>query len=212
MNELDFPLDVKAIDVDGSIEGIAAGYGNVDHGGDVIIPGAATKSLTGRASMPMLLFHDQRRPVGVWREFTETADGLHVKGRFAMSTDAGRDAHAMTKDGALAGLSVGYQTLRDKLVGKARHLLEVALHEISLVTIPMNGKALITSVKGIEDAREKLAAGDRLTEREFEAFFKALNLSNAEAERAVRINLKGQGAPGDTAIDDESAFWRALAG
>lgn len=212
MNELDFPLDVKAIDADGSIEGIAAGYGNVDHGGDVIIPGAATKSLTGRASMPMLLFHDQRRPVGVWREFTETADGLHVKGRFAMSTDAGRDAHAMTKDGALAGLSVGYQTLRDKLVGKARHLLEVALHEISLVTIPMNGKALITSVKGIEDAREKLAAGDRLTEREFEAFFKALNLSNAEAERAVRINLKGQGAPGDTAIDDESAFWRALAG
>lgn len=212
MNELDFPLDVKAIDADGSIEGIAAGYGNVDHGGDVIIPGAATKSLMGRASMPMLLFHDQRRPVGVWREFTETAEGLHVKGRFAMSTDAGRDAHAMTKDGALAGLSVGYQTLRDKLVGKARHLLEVALHEISLVTIPMNGKALITSVKGIEDAREKLAAGDRLTEREFEAFFKALNLSNAEAERAVRINLKGQGAPGDTAIDDESAFWRALAG
>jgi hypothetical protein len=212
MNELDFPLNVKEIGEDGSIEGIASGYGNLDHGGDVMLPGAFTKSIEGRSAVPMLLFHDQKRPVGVWRDFKETPDGLLVKGRFAMSTDAGRDAHAMTKDGALGGLSVGYRTLRDKIVGKARHLIETTLHEISLVTIPMNGKALITSVKGIEDARDKLAAGDRLTEREFDAFFKALGLSNNEAERAVRVNLKGQGEPGSTADDDARGFLEALRG
>jgi HK97 family phage prohead protease len=211
MNEFDFPLDVKAIDGDGSIEGLAAGYGNMDHGGDIMLPGSVSKSLEGRKSIPMLLFHDQKRPVGVWNAFEETGDGLLVKGRFAMSTEAGRDAHAMTKDGALGGLSVGYRTLRDKIVGKARHLIEVALHEVSLVTIPMNGKALITSVKGIEDARDKLAAGDRLSEREFDAFFKALGLSNSEAERAVRINLKtGQGEPDGTANDDARTFFEAL--
>ncbi len=209
MNELDFPLDVKAIDADGAIEGIASGYGNLDHGNDIVLPGAITKSIEGRASLPMLMFHDQKRPVGVWREFNETPEGLHVKGRFAMSSTAGRDAHAMTKDGALAGLSIGYRTLRDKIVGKARHIAEAALHEISLVTIPMNGKALITSVKGIEDARDKLAAGERLTEREMETFFKALGLSNNQAERAVRITLKGQGEPDSTA-DDARGFYEAL--
>lgn len=211
MNEFDFPLDVKAIGEDGTIEGLAAGYGNVDHGGDIMLPGSVMKSIEGRKSIPMLLFHDQKRPIGVWREFKETDDGLFVKGNFAMSTDAGREAHAMTKDGALGGLSVGYRTLKDKIVGKARHLVEVALHEISLVTIPMNGKALITSVKGIEDAREKLAAGERLSAREFDTFFKAIGLSNNEAERAVRINLKGQGEPDDTA-NDARTFLEALRG
>lgn len=211
MNELDFPLDVKSIEADGTIAGLAAGYGNMDHGGDIMLPGSVSRSLEGRKTLPMLLFHDQRRPVGVWSEFQETAEGLMVKGRFAMSTNDGREAHAMTKDGALGGLSVGYRTLRDKIVGKARHLIEVALHEVSLVTIPMNGKALITSVKGIEDARDKLAAGERLTEREFDAFFKALGLSNSEAERAVRINLKaGQGEPDGTANDDLRSFLKAL--
>jgi hypothetical protein len=212
VNELDFALDVKTIDADGAIEGLAAGYGNLDHGGDVMLAGAATKSLDGRAALPMLLFHDQKRPVGAWREFTETPDGLLVKGRFAMSAAAGREAHAMAKDGAFGGLSIGYRSLRDKMVGKARHLVEVALHEISLVTIPMNGKALITSVKSIGDARDKLQAGDRLTDRDFETFFKALGLSNAEAERAVRINLKGQGEPGGTADDDARAFLEAMRG
>lgn len=211
MNEFDFPLDLKNIDGDGTIEGLAAGYGNLDHGGDIMLPGSVSKSLEGRKSLPMLLFHDQKRPVGVWSDFAETDDGLLVKGRFAMSTASGREAHALTKDGALGGLSVGYRTLRDRMVGKARHLVEVALHEVSLVTIPMNGKALITSVKGIEDARDKLAAGDRLTEREFDAFFKALGLSNSEAERAVRINLKtGQGEPDGTANDDARSFLEAL--
>jgi uncharacterized protein len=215
VNEMDFALDVKTIDGDGTIVGIAAGYGNLDHGGDVMMPGAATKSLTGLKTLPMLLFHDQRRPVGAWNvpDFRETADGQEVKGRFAMSTVAGKEAHAMAKDGALPGLSYGYRTLVDKVVGKARHLVEVALHEISLVTIPMNSKALVTSVKGIEDLRARLAAGDRLEVREMEELLrKGFDLSNAEAERAVRINLKGRGEPGGTASDEARSFYESLRG
>jgi HK97 family phage prohead protease len=216
MNELDFPLDVKAIEGDGTIIGLASGYGNVDHGNDVMLPGAATKSLEGLKTLPMLLFHDQKRPVGVWSvpDFRETPEGQEVKGRFAMSTLAGKEAHAMAKDGALPGLSYGYRSLKDRIVGKARHLIEVALHEISLVTIPMNSKALVTSVKGIEDLRDRLAAGERLTEREWEGLLKkGFDLSNSEAERAVRLNLKGgQGAPGDTATDDLRGFLEGLRG
>lgn len=196
MNELDFPLDVKTIDADGSIEGIASGYGNLDHGGDIMLPGALNRG--ERKTIPMLLFHDQKRPVGVWREFRETDDGLHVKGTFSMSSRAGQDAHAMTKDGALGGLSVGYRTLREKMVGKARHLIEVALHEVSLVTIPMNSKALITSVKDI--------AGDGKlpTLPEFEDFLREAGFSKTQATAIAGKGLSHllRGEPGDAPTDE----------
>lgn len=210
MDELDFALDVKSINDDGDIEGLAVGYGNLDHGGDIVMPGAITASIASRKSIPMLLYHDQKRPVGVWNRFSETAEGLLVKGRFS-PTIAGREAREDAKCGALSGLSMGYNTVRQKFEGKARQLLEVALHEISLVTIAMNDKARVMRVKEVEDLRGRLAAGDRLTEREWETLLKkGFDLTNSEAERAVRIHLKkGQGEPDGTA-DPMAAFWAAM--
>ena len=212
MNELDFELDTKAIGDDGTIEGLAVGYGNVDHGGDQVMPGAISASLIGKKSLPMLLFHDQRRPAGVWNQWQETGEGLLVKGRFSMSTQTGKEAHALAKDGALGGLSMGFRTLKQRMEGKARQLLELALHEISLVTVPMNDRTRVISVKDIGDLRDRLAAGDRLTEREMEGLLrKSFDLSNAEAERAVRLHFKGgQGDPDATASDEVRAFYEAL--
>ncbi len=212
MNELDFELDTKAIGDDGSIEGLAVGYGNVDHGGDQVMPGAIAASLAGRKSLPMLLYHDQKRPAGIWSSWQETADGLLVKGRFAMSSPTGKEAHGLAKDGAIGGLSMGFKTIKQRMEGKARQLLEVALHEISLVTIPMNDRTRVISVKDIGDLRDRLAAGDRLTARDWEGLLrKSFELSNAEAERAVRLNFKGgQGAPDATANDDVRAFYEGL--
>lgn len=45
MSELGFGFEIKAIDEAGYIAGVAAGYGNVDHGGDMIMPGALTTSV-----------------------------------------------------------------------------------------------------------------------------------------------------------------------
>ncbi|MBB3034047.1 HK97 family phage prohead protease [Alteriqipengyuania lutimaris] len=208
MDALDFPLDIKSIDADGAIEGIASGYGNLDFGGDVMLPGAIGKSLEGRKSIPMLLFHDQRRPVGVWREWTETSEGLHVKGRFSMSSVAGQDAHAMTKDGALGGLSVGYRTLKDRVIGKARQLVEVALHEISLVTIPMNSKALITNVKDIA------GEGKLPTLPEFEDFLREAGFSKSQATAIAGKGLSHllRGEPGSASDDEAREFLATLSG
>ena len=200
MNELDFALDTKAIDDEGHIEGLAAGYGNVDHGGDLILPGAIGKGMRGRKSVPMLLYHDMKRPVGVWNEFQETEQGLSVKGKFSLLSSEGREAYTLTKDGALSALSIGYNVIKEKAVDGIRQISELLLHEVSLVTIGMNAKAQIRRVKEIEDILTKLRAGDRLQEREWESLFKKqFELSNAEAERAVRINLKGRGDLGGTA-------------
>lgn len=198
MQHSSFSWSVKGIDETGYIEGIAAGYGNVDYGGDRILPGAFSESLDGRKAVPMLLFHDQHRPIGVWSEFKETDEGLLSKGKISVKTRDGGEAYELVKDGALSGLSIGYDPTVKRMAGKVRELVKLALHEVSLVSIGMNPKALVTGVKEIEDLRNRLAAGDRLTEREWEGLLKQqFGLSNKEAERAVRIHgLKiGQGEP-----------------
>ncbi|MES2902815.1 MAG: HK97 family phage prohead protease [Pseudomonadota bacterium] len=202
MNELDFALDTKAIDDEGRIEGLAVGYGNLDFGGDIVLPGAI-KGL--KKSIPMLMFHDQKRPAGVWTEFQETSEGLLAKGRFSLSTLTGKEAHGLVKDGAIGGLSMGYRALKHKIVGRARHLAEIALHEISLVTIPMNEKTLITSFKDI------LSGGELPTVREFEDFLReaggfSKTLAAGIATKAQPLLNRGE----PESADELAEFLKAL--
>lgn len=205
MQTFDFPLDVKDVGDDGSIEGFAATYGNMDHGGDIILPGAFTKTLKGRKSLPMLMFHDQRRPVGVWTEFEDSARGLKLRGRIATATAEGQQAHLLAKDGALAGLSIGYRTIKDRYTEKARELIELGLHETSLVAIPMNEKAVVTAVK------ELLDGGQLPTVRQFEDFLRdaggfSKTLAAAIAGKAAP-HLRGEP---EVEADPVAAFWAAM--
>ena len=83
---------------------------------------------------------------------------------------------------------------------------------MSVVSIGADDTATISSVKSSKNNHEileKLKAGDRLTEREFEAILKGtLGLSNSQAERAARIHLKGLGEP--AAAKDARALLEAL--
>ena len=92
------------------------------------------------------------------------------------------------------------------------YLKELDLFEVSVVSLPADDMATISSVKSAKASQnilEKLKAGDRLTEREFETLLKgALGLSNSQAERAVRIHLKGLGEP--AAANDVRALLEAL--
>ncbi len=148
MQRNSFAWEVKGIDETGHIEGLAAGYDNVDFGNDRILKGAFAKSLAGRSGVPMLLFHDQQRPVGKWHTFEESSDGLVVKGKISVKTRDGGEAYELVKDGALAALSIGYDATVKRMSGKVRELVEVFLHEVSLVSIGMNPKAQVDGVKG----------------------------------------------------------------
>lgn len=199
----DFGLEIKGIDETGYIEGLAAGYGNVDFGGDRILPGAFTKSIEGRAGVPMLLYHDMKRPIGRWLEFQETEDGLLTKGRIAVKTRDGGEAHELVTHGALGGLSIGYDPLVKRMAGKVRELVELALHEVSLVTVGMNPKALVTGVK------ETLSDGDLPSLPEFEDFLREAGFSKSQATAIAGKGLAPllRGEPGDTT---EAEFWSAL--
>lgn len=217
METKSFALELKDLTDEGVIEGYASIFGNVDNGGDKVMPGAFVEGLakarqTGR-KVKMLWQHNPDQPIGVWEDLAEDAKGLWVKGRLVMEVPRAKEAHALMKAGAIGGLSIGYRTKASEPDGNVRLLKSLDLYEISPVTFPMNERAKLSSVKadGCETIIEKLAAGDRLTEREFEALAKGLGLSNSQAERAARIHLKGQGEPAEAA-DEAVRFWTVLRG
>ena len=217
MQTMDFGLEVKALDDAGTFEGYASIFGNVDSGGDKVAPGAFVEGLAqarqrGR-TVKMLWQHNPDHPIGVWDDLAEDAKGLWGKGRLVMDVPKAREVHALMKAGAVGGLSIGYRTKEAAPEGNYRVLKKLDLFEVSVVTMPMNERAKVTAIKaeGLEDITEKLRAGDRLTEREFETLVKGLGLSNSQAERAARIHLKGPGEPAKAA-DDATRFWAALRG
>lgn len=144
-------LDVKAVQEDGSFEGYASRFGEIDLGRDAVQSGAFAKSLRSRPArnVKMLREHNRSEPVGVWSEISEDATGLHVKGKLILDTVKGRETYALMKAGALDTLSIGYRTKASRLDKQngVRLLDEVDLHEISIVTFGMLPTANITAVK-----------------------------------------------------------------
>lgn len=139
-------LQLKAEGAEGEFEGLASVYGNKDMGGDIVAPGAFTKSIADKPEIPVLWQHDQREPIGVGT-LTDTAEGLAIKGKLVMQSDVAQKAFALMKAGALKGLSIGYQIVTAARENGARLLKEIKLYEVSLVTFPMNPDATVTAVK-----------------------------------------------------------------
>ncbi len=201
----------------GVIEGYASLFDEVDGGGDVVAPGAYKASLnrlqSAGSKVKMLWQHDPEQLIGVWDEVAEDDKGLRVKGRILDTVEKGREARALIEAGALDGLSIGYRTVKASKNTKGHRILqELELWEVSIVTFPMLPSATIAPKMAVPDEiLEKLKAGDRLTEREFERMTKGLGCSNSQAERAARIHLKGQGEPAAAEIEAR-AFFAALNG
>ena len=132
----------------GQFTGIASTYGNIDLGGDVIEPGAFTKTIAVSGSQRPLLWQHSA-PIGTVN-VSDTSQGLIVRGQLSMAVGLAKDAHALLKDGVLKGLSIGFETVKEKIIDGVRHLSEVKLWEVSLVVFPMNQMAMVTDVKSLE--------------------------------------------------------------
>lgn len=94
-------------------QGIFSGYGavvgNIDDGGDIIEPGAFTKTIAeGWERVKILALHnDCWLPIGRPIELREDAKGLFIKAKVS-DTSMGRDVKVLLKDGVLNELSIGY--------------------------------------------------------------------------------------------------------
>lgn len=133
---------------DATIAGYASLFGQADQSGDVVRKGAYTASLERlmacQTKVKLLWQHDPAIPIGVWDEVYEDDRGLYVKGRLLTETRQGFEAAALIKAGALDGLSIGYRTVKAERDAKGhRHLAELELWEVSLVTFPMLQQARV---------------------------------------------------------------------
>ena len=139
------------IDAEGRFAGYASVFGQLDDGGDIVMPGAFRKSLglRGRHRVKMLFQHDPKEPVGTWDAIREDDRGLWVEGRLVSEVPRADALRRLIARGAVDGLSIGFRTVKATRAnaGGHRRLWEVDLWEISIVTFPMMDLARIVPGK-----------------------------------------------------------------
>jgi uncharacterized protein len=159
--------ELSGVETDGSFFGYASLFNETDLNRDLVRPGAFQKSIgkRGAAGIRMLFQHDPAAPIGVWTEVREDSRGLFVRGRLMTDVAKGREVLALMRAGAIDGLSIGFRTVRGRTDAKSgvRHLLEIDLWEVSVVTFPMLQSARVGGVKaaGLVDAMRHAARAMR---------------------------------------------------
>ena len=150
------------IDADGTVEGYASLFGEIDQARDMVMPGAFAATLATRniRRIPMLFQHDPSEPVGIWLELREDHRGLFARGRLIPEVARGRELLSLLRAGAIDGLSIGFRTAKARIDPKTRirRLLAVDLWEISIVTFPLLPGARVRAVK---HAMAKVKVGHR---------------------------------------------------
>lgn len=154
-----FDFELKGTDESGIIEGYASVFRDTpDSYGDIIKPGAFTKTLLERAGKIKVLFgHDSTQIIGKPIEMREDAYGLFTRSQLFLDPDIpeGRKAYALAKLNALNELSIGFSpvkwAVREEAETYGRDLLECRLYEYSMVAFAADDKAVVTAVKQMPD-------------------------------------------------------------
>ena len=207
---IDCPFEMKSLKSDGTFTGYASVYGELDSHHDIVIKGAFTNSIEKRyrqkkrKNIPMLWQHDTRQPIGVYpiEDLKEDDTGFLVAGVCNLDVQQGREAHALMKQDALSGLSIGYSTIDEDYShdGNVRILKEVDLWEISPVTFPSGDSARIVGVKALEGIQ---------TIRDLETYLRDAGHSKNEAGMII-ARAKALHEQGEPVTDDALRMKRML--
>jgi HK97 family phage prohead protease len=169
----------------GIIEAVVSVFNLVDHGGDVIVPGAFQASL--QTKLPNFVWsHNWDQPLGRTLEAADVPPGdprlpeairdrggLWVKGQFNLDTQRGREAYSDIRFGSITEFSIGFSVVESEREGEIRRITKADLYEWSPVLVGMNPATTLISVKGepragctLDDqAQDVLAAAESLIVR-----------------------------------------------
>lgn len=160
--------EIKMAGDTGRFEGYASVWNSVDSYGDTVQEGAFAKTIAAfkeRGRMPKMLYsHSASAVIGKWLEMHEDDNGLWVRGELTPGHRMADDVKASLRHGAIDGMSIGFiDRDSEEIETGGRLLKEIELHEISVVSMPAEERALITSVKsrlarldGLKDAERVL--------------------------------------------------------
>jgi len=147
-------LHVKAVDADKRILSGIATTPEPDRSGDIIEP----LGVAFATPLPLLLFHDAKKPVGFATFSKPTKDGIEFQATIPTIDEPGTlkdrvdEAWQSVKAGLVSGVSIGFRAIEEafnKETGGFRFLKTEVL-ELSLVTVPANASATIHSIKALD--------------------------------------------------------------
>jgi HK97 family phage prohead protease len=198
---IDRPFKIKSVESDGTFVGYGSVFGELDWYRDIVMPGAFKETLREDFAekdryVPMLWQHDARNPIGIYTDLSEDKTGLLVTGQCNMDVQQGRECHALMKQGALTGLSIGYMTEDDEWDAdqSVRKLKKVRLYEISPVTFPANDSSRVSAVKTIENIKSIRDAEKFLRDAGFTRTESAALIAAVKGANAAQRDSAGDGA------------------
>lgn len=154
-------LEVKAVDDEERVIRGVATTPTPDRMNDIVEP----MGVQFRNPLALLHQHDHNRPIGTVTFDKPTKAGITFTARIPKIAEAGplKDrvdtAWGEVKAGLIRAVSIGYRTLeRAFLENGGVHLIKTEVVELSLVTVPAQAEATITSVKSI-DTKLRAASG-----------------------------------------------------
>lgn len=174
IKRISLPFEVKEVSEDGTFSGVASVYGVEDLGGDIIEKGAFKKTLAENPTIPVLWQHDQTEVIGQG-EVKEWQNKILLNGKLDNEDPVAQKAYRKLKNGLIKGLSIGFQAIKStweeiEEAGRRRyirHIHELKLWEVSVVTFPMQPAAQVTRVKSADE--EQLSARVESLESELRA-------------------------------------------
>lgn len=151
-------LQIKSVtdtDDERIITGIAT-TPSTDRDDDILEPTGAKFALP----IPLLWQHNHNQPIGEVTAAEITDKGITITAKIAKVADEGKlkqridEAWQSIKSGLVKCLSVGFKINEYNYLESSwgLHIKEWEWYELSVVTIPANADAVITSVKQIKDA------------------------------------------------------------
>jgi HK97 family phage prohead protease len=201
---------------EGQFEAYASIFGNVDSYGDVVRPGAFTKTLADWAEsgsfLPVLFGHNMSDPdynIGHVVEAVEDEKGLRVLAQLDLDTPKGQQVHKLLKGKRINQMSFAYDVIDG---GPATvdgvdvwELREVKVYEVSVVTIGANEETEILAVKTAADVLSSgLKEGRVLSAKHVDSLRAARDSIDAVLEAAEVVNDQGK-ASGSGDVKDEGA-------
>lgn len=204
MNKRYFSCSLELKEVNArTFEGYGSIFGNEDLGGDIVMPGAFTKSLSDHrraGSMPQMFWmHQADRVPGKWLDMAEDEKGLAVQGMLA-ETPLGDEMRTLMKMDAVRGLSIGYMATEWDYEDGRRLIKAADLWEVSIVSLAMNPLAQIEAVKSRLSSRGEYIStrGDMEDLLRAGARAMGMSMSKSVAEYlAAKIFEGRRGKPGE---------------
>ncbi len=157
-------VTVKTVDDEQRLIVGLASTPEVDRMGDVVEPTGAKFA----ESIPLLLHHDSRLPVGTVR-LKRGSDGISFQARLPKVEEPGNlknrvdEAWQSVKAGLIKGVSIGFRAMEDGvelMKSGGLRFTGFEILELSLVAVPANASASIQNIKSI-DSSARAASGSR---------------------------------------------------